>query len=551
MSQSAAARPQEDHEQYRGQQTANNEQADAYQEQQQQLQPQHQQLAVEQAPPEHQQQEQFGREQQQVSNTQQPSDNNGAEHQQQAADGGYMATKSFVGGAQINQPSPSNGNYEQQQQQQHYDNRPRTTSKYSYVRLDSDRQSTHLAQQQAMRQAQLAELRNSPASTGYTQTTTPMSITNPADSDRSDIVQQQQQEQQQQEQEQEEKSPTATTIGNNNGYMVEQVQSRPSVQSPPDSMLINDDLPPMQMPISDQQSLIPTDFGHHHQESNGGQFSNDDDRARQQQTDSKQQPPTAVYQVYQAYYAPKDHKPLPGYVRLSLDEFNELFSDAEIQYVDKNMNGLQNSMIASGNSQQTGPNNQEAYEQQQQQQAGMSNEMMKGAASEQSIVVDRRSIGTGARVTNSSDVRLANDNDGSTDFKSNKKHKQGEQGVKKIISIRNSRLVAKQLQQAKSIAKMTIAPTLPTTKKAVDGGLNVVPPPTTTIPIIFKSSETEIRQKKKAEAVVSKQKSIVPMNNAKQTKSFDNPRPEASSLVSAHNLSDRKADSNKASRQQH
>jgi hypothetical protein len=38
-------------------------------------------------------------------------------------------------------------------------------------------------------------------------------------------------------------------------------------------------------------------------------------------------------QLYHAYYAPADHKPPPGYVRLSVDEFNELFKDADIQYV--------------------------------------------------------------------------------------------------------------------------------------------------------------------------------------------------------------------------
>ncbi|XP_076336804.1 uncharacterized protein LOC143239532 [Tachypleus tridentatus] len=39
-------------------------------------------------------------------------------------------------------------------------------------------------------------------------------------------------------------------------------------------------------------------------------------------------------QVFHAYYAPADHKAPPGYVKLSIEEFNKRFKDADIQYVD-------------------------------------------------------------------------------------------------------------------------------------------------------------------------------------------------------------------------
>ncbi|XP_040356321.1 uncharacterized protein LOC121046298 [Ixodes scapularis] len=38
-------------------------------------------------------------------------------------------------------------------------------------------------------------------------------------------------------------------------------------------------------------------------------------------------------QLYHAYYAPAQHKPPPGYVRMTVDEFNKLFKDAEIQFI--------------------------------------------------------------------------------------------------------------------------------------------------------------------------------------------------------------------------
>ncbi|XP_077557858.1 uncharacterized protein LOC144173236 [Haemaphysalis longicornis] len=38
-------------------------------------------------------------------------------------------------------------------------------------------------------------------------------------------------------------------------------------------------------------------------------------------------------QLYHAYYAPAQHKPPPGYVRMTVEEFNKLFKDAEIQFI--------------------------------------------------------------------------------------------------------------------------------------------------------------------------------------------------------------------------
>ncbi|KAK8782501.1 hypothetical protein V5799_016156 [Amblyomma americanum] len=38
-------------------------------------------------------------------------------------------------------------------------------------------------------------------------------------------------------------------------------------------------------------------------------------------------------QLYHAYYAPAQHKPPPGYVRMTVEEFNRLFKDAEIQFI--------------------------------------------------------------------------------------------------------------------------------------------------------------------------------------------------------------------------
>lgn len=75
----------------------------------------------------------------------------------------------------------------------------------------------------------------------------------------------------------------------------------------------------------DQQSLL-ADTNH-----DTNELFSEDDRAKQRHHHAAHKEP--VYQVYQAYYAPKHHKPLPGYVRLSIRQFNELFRDAEIKYV--------------------------------------------------------------------------------------------------------------------------------------------------------------------------------------------------------------------------
>lgn len=42
---------------------------------------------------------------------------------------------------------------------------------------------------------------------------------------------------------------------------------------------------------------------------------------------------TGNAQLYHAYYAPAHHDPPPGYIRMTVDEFNKLFKDAEIQFI--------------------------------------------------------------------------------------------------------------------------------------------------------------------------------------------------------------------------
>lgn len=335
---------------------------------------------------------------------------------QQAANGdGYLATNSYAAGAQFNHKTPSHENFAGQQQE--YDQSRQQPARYNYVKLDHDRQQSHLAQQQAQRQAEQQQL--------Y-QTTTPMSLTTLASADA----------QLQQQQRQTDASQIQQQQGSND--YTGQDQSLPSVQSSPESMLINES--PMGMPILDQQSLISDP----NQDSN--QELSSDDGAKQSQ-------PAAVYQVYQAYYAPKDHKPLPGYVRLSLEEFNELFRDAEIQYVDKNnLNGMaaeanrQHHHHQQGNQNGAGgPEMQHAYELQ----SGGQNDQMKASASEnqQSIVVDRRSITSERRSSNGTELENSEKRPAAE-----RKLKFGG-AVKKIISIRNSRQAARQQLLKSTILK--------------------------------------------------------------------------------------------------
>lgn len=366
--------------------------------------------------------------------------------QQQLRDA-YLSTNSFVGGAQMNHHSstPSHGNFGQQQ----YGQPASSADQYSYVKLDRDRQQNHLAQHQAQHQAQLAELMNNrqqQQQQAY-QTTTPMALTTLAALEPQQEVSQQaeQEARQQQEQAQQQAEPESGGNNNNNGYMVEQVQSRPSVQSGPESLLINES--PLQVPILDQQSLISDPNQESHEE-----ISNDD-RAKQQQ----QSQPAGVYQVYQAYYAPKDHKPLPGYVRLSLEEFNQLFRDAEIQYVDRNLNALAQNLINNNNNDQNGSQSLEPTNQYEQQTPG---ETMKASASDhQSIVVDRRSISDRPSSNSSSSSGSEQNNEP----KSDRRLKLG-QAVKKIISIRNSRQLAKQTKASKLVMKRVKTPILSTTQ---------------------------------------------------------------------------------------
>lgn len=404
----------------------------------------------------HQQQEQQQRFQGQVNA------NNG-DQQQTGLPDGYLSTSSFVGGAQINGPAPSHGNYDQASQQQYAQTFPPAPEQITYMKLDRDRQQSHLQQQQARHQAQLAEIMSDQAQQQQRQqqpdyqTTTPMSMTT-----LSAIEQQEQQATKQQELDIGQQQTNANndhSSSNNNGYIVEQVQSRPSVQSSPDSMLINES--PIQVPITDQQSLISEPNNESSEE-----FSSDDGAKQRQQSQ-----PAGVYQVYQAYYAPKNHKPLPGYVRLSLEEFNELFRDAEIQYVDRGLNGLANSVQAAGEGghpqpQQPVAESLNGYEQQ-----ASPNDMMKASASEsQSIVVDQRSI---------SERRSSNSTEAAPDHSEaeksrlpNTKLKLG-RAVKKIISIRNSR------QSVKQTAKLTHGKP-PVDSSPTTSSSNVVDSPATT-----------------------------------------------------------------------
>ena len=353
----------------------------------------------------------------------------------------YLSTNSYVAGAQLNHQMPAHGSFSNQNQAQlqNSQTQPPTVGPYTYMKLDRERQQNHLVEHQAQHQAQLADLISSQQP--Y-QTTTPMTMTTLAaieqqensEQQRQQVEQQQEQQQQQQQQQQHQQMQQGT------GYVIEQGQSQPSVQSPPDSMLVNES--PIQVPISDQQSLLADP----NQESNE-QFS-EDDGAKQRQRPQ----PAGVYQVYQAYYAPKDHKPLPGYVRLSLEEFNELFRDAEIQYVDRNVNGLVQPGLLSPMGGQHQGESVNPYEQ-----PSQAGEMMKVSASEsQSILVDGRSISE-RRSSNSSSLSSE------SKIKPDRMLKLG-QAVKKIISIRNSRQFAKQTKASRlatrKITAQTSAPNL-------------------------------------------------------------------------------------------
>jgi hypothetical protein len=359
---------------------------------------------------------------------------------------GFGSTIAFVGGAQVNHQTPSGGLRHSRPPPEAYGSSTSGTSAspehgsssplFGYAKLDRDQQQQHLDQQRAQHQAQLAELANSrqqQAEEQQYQTTTPsVSLTTASE-------QQQQQElaaEQRAEQE------------------ARQEQQQQQQQAQHDSLLINPDAP-IQMPVLEQQSLIHDQGGHE----SAVLTSTDDAKAGHHQG----QQPAAIYQVYQAYYAPKDHKPLPGYIRLSLDEFNELFKDAEIQFVDKNLNGLAANLMGGGGGQQqvqqghmvaTAGNEQQttgAYE------AGAQHQdHMRASGSElQSIVVDRRSIGVAERrsslsaTANGTATATAADSSTTIDNKlsavTDKKLRQlGRAAVKKIISIRNSRQAAKQ-----------------------------------------------------------------------------------------------------------
>lgn len=350
-------------------------------------------------------------------------------------DGGYMSSL---------QSYPSQEQHQQQQEQSRNEQNP-----FGYVKLDQGAQQSHLAQHQAKHQIQLQEL-SSPANlrdgSSYGQSTTPtigqqqttqlppieQSLQqNENNGYQQQANQQQQQHEQQQQQLQKDDQQQQQTF--------EQSKSSYDTGSQQDAiptMLVAGDQSIHQIPIIDQQSLIPDP----NQEQTNYQFiSADDENAKRSQPEQSQ--PEGVYQVYQAYYAPRDHKPLPGYVRLSINEFNELFRDAEIQYVDKNLSGLlkgQNLML-NGN-QNNNYNNISSIDQtneQTNQQMSSAVDMMKGAASENhSILIDRRSIPDNRTTSEIGSIVNASRAIGVGGGQI--KTRLG-QAVKKIISIKNSR----------------------------------------------------------------------------------------------------------------
>lgn len=393
-------------------------------------------------------------------------------------------TNSYVGGAQINHPhqpeSPPG-------QSQH--NSDPALGQYSYMKLDRDRQQSHLAQHQAQHQAQLAELMNNQQQReqqGY-QTTTPMSITTMA------AIEQQQQEQ---------------ASADNGGYMTAEQQqqsvagdSQESVQQPEQQHQV----------VLDQQSLI-ADPNHSEAE-----FS-DDDGAKQ-----KGQQPAGIYQVYQAYYAPKDHKPLPGYVRLSLDEFNELFRDAEIQYVDKNLNGLANAVA--NHHQQQQPAHQPEATLHEYEQANGNAESMKASASEsQSILVDRRSISSPGGDKKSS----LSSAESSLFHAQEPKGKFGHASVKKIISIRNSRHLARQSKigrsSLKKVSETTTSTTTASTTTSTIGTAEASRPTTTVKPP--NNAQAPLKSQKQTIASSKKSKMETPKKTPSQAEKVTKHEPK-------------------------
>lgn len=307
--------------------------------------------------------------------------------------------------------------YERPHQQQPSNN----IGAFNYVKLDRDAQQEHLAQRQAQHKAHLAEILNNNNNNRDSYTTAiPLTTLSTVQSEY---------DRDQQNQEQVKNSNTHdSNITGDNGYSSgrHEQSTEPISQAvtQPDASIIQEN--PIQVPILDKQSLIP--------DANSYQIADDDVSKVQNQA----QP--VVYQVYQAYYAPKDHRPLPGYVRLSIDEFNDLFRDAEIQYVDRNTNGRSRAPIAA-------LANLTAYESPSgiakedlhpySSQSGAS-DPVKAAASEisqQTIVIDRRSIGDSQPTKNHTEPK-----------ESSKTQTRLGQTIRKIISIRNSRQLSTKQQ---------------------------------------------------------------------------------------------------------
>lgn len=449
---------------------------------------------------------------QQQQQQQQPTGNGGDSYQRQPSTmDGFGSTSAYVGGAQINHLHHHQHRQQQQDQQAPSDGgqqytRPvqfngqsssaslsdQATGPFAYSQLDHGRQQQHLNQQQAQHQAQLAELMNQQQQ--QYQSTTPLTLTTVAASGQ-EMTQQQAEQEARREQERQ-------SQGGAKGYGRSQPHNAGQQQQLDGNtaLLINPDTP-IQMPILDQQSLIQEQD----QVSHDGLTSNDDGASGSKQRQASQ--PAAVYQVYQAYYAPKDHKPLPGYVRLSLDEFNELFKDAEIQFVDKNLAGMHGNNLMDGSSGHERPsqgtpnekNNQgqqvDAYESRSHQ------DHMRASGSElQSIVVDRRSI-SDRRSSNSTKLES-----GPSGGSEKKLLQLGQAAVKKIISIRSSRQAAKQAAGFKLAMKrlkshVPITSTVPTTASdttTTTSTSSTSPQRTPTTPTAAVSPVAELAAKKAA-----------------------------------------------------
>lgn len=197
----------------------------------------------------------------------------------------YQSTNSFVGGAQIHHSTesrPAQQEYSSSSQQQ-------TTlpaSSLGYTQVNRDQAQEHLAKHQAEHQAQLARL----MAAQQQQTNAPQYQTKPPhetaatleqiNNENSNLQQNQHRHEKQQEHHQHHQQQQ--------GYDEHQKQQRTNDEG----MVVNEN--PIQVPIQDQQSLIPDNPGGGNHEFGVAA----DDAARQ-----KQEP--AVYSVYQAYYAPK------------------------------------------------------------------------------------------------------------------------------------------------------------------------------------------------------------------------------------------------------